>query len=157
MQKFTALLWGVAVSVIAVGGVIFGVSYWIQTQFGANYVAAFWLMILLCIAMFVGVLIAGMVQRTTLNGIVDFQAADDRGEVARFGAIKEVLRGQREFERDVRRAALPLAKNQAYVLTERQRLEDTRHRIETTAADDWYALPDHAGVEVSADDDEEWR
>ena len=155
MQKFTAMLYGVALSALTVGGVVFGISYWLESRFGASSVLVVWGGLGLCIAMFVGILIAGMVQRWTLNGIVDFQAADDRGEVARFGAIKEVLRGQREFERDVRRAALPLAKNQAYVINERQRLEDTRHRIETTAADDWYALPDHAGVEVS-DDDGEW-
>ena len=152
MQKLTAMLLTLSVVLFLVIGAVFGLSYWIESRFGANYVAAFWLMILLCIAMFVGVLIANMVQRTTLNGVIDFQAADDRGEVARFGAMKEMMRGQREFERDVRRAALPLAKNQAYVINERQRLEDTRQRIETDAADDWYALPDN--VEVS---EGEWQ
>jgi len=152
MQKLTALLWGVAVSVFVVAGAAFGISYWIETRFGATYVMVVWGGLALCIAMFVGVLIAGMVQRWTLNGIVDFQAADDRGEVARFGAIKEVLRGQREFDRDVRRAALPLAKNQAYVITERQRLEDTRRQVETDAAADWYALPDSMINEEWEDD-----
>jgi len=153
MQRFTALLWGVAVSVLAVAGLVFGISYWLESRFGATSVLVVWGGLGLCVAMFVGILIAGMVQRWTLNGIVDFQAADDRGEVARFGAIKEVLRGQREFERDVRRAALPLAKGQAYVIAERQRLEDTRRQIAVDDADSWYALPDN--VEVS--DDGEWQ
>lgn len=145
MQKLTALLISFTGAVAAIGGCIFLLSIWIESRFGAVYVAAFWLMVLLCVAMFVGVLIAGMVQRWTLHGIIGFQEADDRGEVARAHVYREMVRGQREFDKDVRRAALPLAKQHAMVLQERHMLE--AQRVQANSEDDWYAIPE-------ADDDD---
>ena len=153
MQKLTVLLWGIAAAVLSVGVFVFGISYWLESRFGASSVLVVWGGLGLCIAMFVGVLIANLVQRTTLNGIIDFQAADDRGEIARRAVEKEKIKGQNRYDQDVRRAAIVLAKTQAHAIVERGRLEDTRHRIEADDADSWYALPDN--IEVS-DDDGEW-
>lgn len=140
MQKLTALFVSLAGAIATIGGCVFLLSSWIESRFGAVYVAAFWLMILLCVAMFVGVLIAGMVQRWTLHGIIGFQEADDRGEVARANVYREMVRAQREFDKDVRRAALPLAKQQATVLEERRLLEAQRSK--ESSGDDWYVIPE---------------
>lgn len=140
MQKLTALFVSFALAITAIGGCIFLLSSWIENRFGAVYVAAFWLMILLCIAMFVGVLIAGMVQRWTLDGVIGFQEADDRGEVARANVYREMVRAQREFDKDVRRAALPLAKQHALAIEERRLLE--AQRVKESDGDDWYVIPE---------------
>lgn len=137
-----------AVASIAVPAIL--ATWWIEENFGEVGVVAAWLSILLCLALCVGALIAWLIQRTTLNALVDFQAADDRGEVARANVYREMLRGEREFSKDVRRAAMPLAKTQAQYLTERKQLEWKRQH--DTEEDDWYALPN--GQEVK--DGGEW-
>lgn len=138
MKNCTPLLGALATVILALGGLIYMITTWISDNFSPTAAAFFWLMLFGAIMLFVGVLIAGMIQRWTLNGIVDFQAADDRGEIARANVIREMIRGQREYDRDVRRAALPLAKQQAHVITERKQLE--MQNKATDEYDQWYAL-----------------
>lgn len=140
MKHLTTLFGAFALAIFAIGGLIYFVTSWISDNFGEIAAGAFWLMLFGALMLFLGVLIAGLIQRWTLNGIVDFQAADDRGEIARANVIKEMIRGQREFDRDVRRAALPLAKQQAHVIEERRQLEAQNRAAQDT--DDWYVLPE---------------
>lgn len=124
--------------VLAAGGLGILITVWIADNFGNWAAGAFWLMLFGAAMLLAGVGVAGLIQRWTLNAIVDFQAADDRGEVARANVIREMVRGQREFDKDVRRAALPLARQQAYVITERRQLEAQNK----PTGDDFYdALP----------------
>lgn len=138
-QELTALL-GVTLAVlVTIGGAVFGISQWIEDRFGPQYVAAFWLGVLFLVAYMLGQWRAGAIQKQTLDAIVDFQAADDRGEVARMGVFREIARSGREFDKDVRRAALPLARHHAAALTERHLLEAERKAPEV---DNWYVLPE---------------
>jgi hypothetical protein len=150
MNKFGSCLLAGAVAVSSVALPLLVAGWWIQENFGEIGVVVAGLSILLCVALCFGALIAWLIQRTTLNAIVDFQAADDRGEVARANVYREMMRGEREFSKDVRRAALPLAKQQAHYITERKQLEWKRQH--DTEEDDWYALP--GGQEVK--DGGEW-
>lgn len=129
-----------AAAILAIGILIYAITMWIVDNFGELAAGAFWLMLFGAIMLLLGVVVSGWVQRNTLNAMVDFQAADDRGEIARANVIKEMIRGQREFDRDVRRAALPLARQQAHVITERKQLEAQNRATRNT--DDWYVLPD---------------
>lgn len=138
MKNCAPVFGAFAAAILALGGLIYMITTWISDNFGTEIAAGFWLMLFGAFMLFLGVLIAGMIQRWTLNGIVDFQAADDRGEVARQNVVREMIRGQREFDRDVRRAALPLAKQQAHVITERKQLEMQGKAAQDEA--EWYAL-----------------
>lgn len=140
MQKVTALLVSVAAVALVVVGFVVLVSSWIESRFGPVWVVAVWAALGLCVAMFVGVLIAGMVQRWTLTGIVDFQAADDRGEIARTQMLREMLRGTNQYERDLRRLAGPIAKQQALAMQERLAFQAERKQNDTD--DSWYQLSD---------------
>ncbi len=140
MQKMTGLLLSFAAAALVVVGFVVLVSNWIESRFGPVWVVAIWAALGLCVAMFVGVLIAGMVQRWTLNGLVDFQAADDRGEIARANTMREIVRGANQYEKDLRRLAMPIAKQQALAMQERYALQAERKQGDT--GNSWYQLPD---------------
>lgn len=76
--------------IVSVG---FGVSAWMQANYGPDSVLAFWAMVFILSGVFAGWGMSLRTQRATLNAIVDFQAADDRGEVARAKVLQEVVRG----------------------------------------------------------------
>lgn len=139
MKNIAPAFLSISILIGAIGGILYGVTSWIEDRFGRMMAGAFWLMLFGALMLFLGVLIAGMIQRWTINGIVGFQEADDRGEVARANVIREMIRGQREFDRDVRRAAMPLARQQAGVMVERKQLEMQQQNGDKAAA--WYALP----------------
>lgn len=140
MQRLIGLLLSFAAAALVVVGFIVLVSSWIESRFGPVWVVAVWAALGLCAAMFVGVLIAGMVQRWTLNGLVDFQAADDRGEIARANVMREMVRGANRYEQDLRRLAAPIAKQQAAAMTERYML--SAERKQDARGDSWYQLPE---------------
>lgn len=140
MKHLTTLLGSFALAIFAIGGLIYFVTSWISDNFGELAAGAFWLMLFGALMLFLGVLIAGMIQRWTLNALVDFQDADDRGEVARANVVREMIRSQREFDKDVRRAASPLARQQAQVIDQRRQLEAQNRAAQET--DDWYVLPE---------------
>lgn len=56
------------------------------------------------------VLLVAWIFNLATRNIVNFQAADDRGEAARMNAIREMMRNNREYDKDVRRLALPMAR-----------------------------------------------
>lgn len=140
MKNITPAFLSIAILIGAIGGILYGVTSWIEDRFGEMVAGAFWLMLFGALMLFLGVLIAGLIQKWTINGIVDFQAADDRGEVARANVVREMVRGQREYDRDVRRMVMPLAKQQAIVMAERKQLE-AKQESEAKAAS-WWALPE---------------
>jgi hypothetical protein len=80
-----------------------GLVVWIRHDFGAQTAAITLLALSLVIAVTIGIVLALMVQRTTLNAIVDFQAADDRGEIARSRMLTEVVRNAGRIEHEAQR------------------------------------------------------
>ena len=57
------------------------------------------------------------VHNNTINGIVDFQAADDRGEVARARVYQEIMRG----DRDTMKIAANFGREQAKAIAAAER------------------------------------
>lgn len=78
---------------LVIVGIGVGVSAWMQANYGADSVLAFWAMVFVIVGIVAGWGMSLRTQRATLNAIVDFQAADDRGEVARAKVLQEVMRG----------------------------------------------------------------
>jgi len=81
------------------------------------------------------------VHNNTINGIVDFQSADDRGEVARMNAWRQVSKN----EGDVVRLAAKFGQEQARALTaaERTTWEAQRPQLAapTYSVDAWSVVP----------------
>ena len=81
-----------AVVVVSLLAALIALVVWLRYEFGATWAAAGLLLLFGTIAIVVGQLLSLATQRATLNAIVDFQAADDRGEVARAKMLTEVIR-----------------------------------------------------------------
>lgn len=89
----------VLVSLILLIATGFGVSYWIQIHYGHDAVAFFWISIVLLLVLFLAWWMNQRSTRMAFDAIIDFQAADDRGEVARARVLQEVVRATGHTER----------------------------------------------------------
>lgn len=95
-----------AVVVVSLLAALIALVVWLRYEFGATWAAAGLLLLFGTIAIVVGQLLSLATQRATLNAIVDFQAADDRGEVARANMWRELIRGQNKMAIDDNKHAL---------------------------------------------------
>lgn len=86
MTKWTAIV------VLAVLGALVGLVAWLRYEFDPTLAAVALLALFGVVVFAAGALMSLASQRATLNAIVDFQAADDRGEVARARMLTEVIR-----------------------------------------------------------------
>lgn len=86
MTKWTAIV------VLAVLAALVALVAWLRYEFSANIAAVALLALFGVVVLAIGQLLSLATQRATLNAIVDFQAADDRGEVARSRLLTEVVR-----------------------------------------------------------------
>lgn len=81
------------------------------------------------------------VHNNTINGIVDFQAADDRGEVARAKVYQEIMRG----DRDTMKIAANFGREQAKAIAAAERatweIEQRPTPALTYNADAWDVVP----------------
>ena len=96
LRVFALLMLTILGILLAVAGIGFVVSTGIQSMFGDVYVGAFWLVILVLGSFFGSQWWALKLFRAGGELIVDFQAADDRGEVARQRVTLESAKSQRE-------------------------------------------------------------
>lgn len=78
---------------VVIAGIGLGISAWMQNNYGADSVLVFWGLFLILAGIFGGWGMSLKTMRIVLNSIIDFQAADDRGEVARAKVLQEVVRG----------------------------------------------------------------
>lgn len=78
---------------VVIAGIGLGISAWMQNNYGSDSVLAFWGLFLILAGIFGGWGMSLKTMRIVLNSIIDFQAADDRGEVARAKVLQEVVRG----------------------------------------------------------------
>ena len=81
-----------AVVVVSVLVAITALIVWLRYEFGSISAVTGLLLLFGVVTLIVGWLLSLATQRATLNAIVDFQAADDRGEVARAKMLTEVIR-----------------------------------------------------------------
>lgn len=98
LKTITLLMLTVLAIIILLVGSVFGISAWVQANWGANAVAGVWAVIGAAGALFAGWGLSLKTQRATLNAIIDFQEADDRGEVARAKLLTEVVKGSWQGE-----------------------------------------------------------
>ena len=123
LQAFMMLVFGILAIMLIIVGAGFGISSWIQANYGASAVLMVWGGFILIGGIFAGWGMALKTQKATLENIVDFQSADDRGEVARAKVLQEVVRStwqgekQRYNEQPIsstsQRSALPVDWSQA--------------------------------------------
>jgi len=133
------LLWDrVALACIAL--LTIALAWWfVQFYFGDSGVrvtalgVALLLVLALVYVMFAGaVRMVTSVHNNTIQGIVDFQAADDRGEVARSKVLAEVVRGASRNGQDATRLAQQMTRGM--LQTERAAI---RAQPETAPVDRW--------------------
>lgn len=86
MTKWTAIV------VLAVLASLIGLIAWLRYEFDPTLAAVALLALFGVVVFAAGALMSLASQRATLNAIVDFQAAADRGEVARARMMTEVIR-----------------------------------------------------------------
>lgn len=70
---------------------------WLRYEFSPSTAAIALLALFGVIVFAAGSVLSLATQRATLNAIVDFQAADDRGEVERFRTMREYIKGQNKL------------------------------------------------------------
>lgn len=70
---------------------------WLRYEFSPSLAAIALLALFGVIVFAAGSLLSLANQRATLSAIVEFQAADDRGETERFRAMREYIRGQNKL------------------------------------------------------------
>lgn len=99
LRAFMMLVFGILAILLVIVGVGFGISSWIQTNYGASAVLMVWGGVILIGGIFAGWGMSLRTQRATLELIVDFQSADDRGEVARAKVLQEVVRSTWQGEK----------------------------------------------------------
>lgn len=100
MTKWTAIV------VLSVLGALAGLVAWLRYEFDPTLAAVALLALFGVVVFAAGALLSLASQRATLNAIVDFQAADDRGEVARANMWRELIRGQNKMAIDDNKHAL---------------------------------------------------
>ena len=96
LRVFALLMLTILGILLGVAGIGFVVSTGIQSMFGDVYVGVFWICLVVIGSIFCGWGMSLRTQRATLEAIIDFQAADDRGEVARQRVNLESAKTQRE-------------------------------------------------------------
>jgi hypothetical protein len=118
LQAFMMLVFGILAILLVIVGVGFGISAWIQANYGASAVLMVWGGFILISGIFAGWGMSLRTQRATLENLVDFQSADDRGEVARAKVLQEVVRStwQGEKQRYNEQPSLPAPQQQRYAL-----------------------------------------
>ena len=96
LRVFSLLMLTILGILLALAGIGFVISLGIQQMFGDIYVGVFWICLVIIGSIFVGQLWALKLFRAGGELIVEFQAADDRGEVARQRVNLESAKSQRE-------------------------------------------------------------
>ena len=96
LRVFSLLMLTILGILLALAGIGFVISLGIQQMFGDIYVGVFWICLVIIGSIFVGQLWALKLFRAGGELIVEFQAADDRGEVARQRVNLESAKTQRE-------------------------------------------------------------
>ena len=81
------------------------------------------------------------VHNATINGIVDFQAADDRGEVARARVLQEVVRSDRDYAKEVGRLAARFGQDQAKAITDANKQPLALPERSSFNPDAWGSVP----------------
>lgn len=79
-------------------------------------------------------LVVAYINNRATQNIISFQAADDMGETARMNMMREVVKGNNNYDKDVRRLALPVARQLARPASRAKEVEQ----------DDFYELSMYA-------------
>lgn len=85
------LLAALAFLVVAVG-VGWLVSSWVEGNYGPNAVLVLWVIVLVMVALFAGHKATLSTMKTVLGAYVEVQTADDKGEIARMGVQRELVK-----------------------------------------------------------------
>ena len=140
LKTITLLMMTVLAIIILLVGSVFGISAWVQANWGANAVAGVWAVIGAAGALFAGWGLSLKTQRATLDAIIDFQEADDRGEVARARLLTEVVKGAWQGEQHAARHAPALPSPTPTTLQLPAQTADNWQRVQLTASSEGWAV-----------------
>lgn len=85
------LLAALAFLVVAVG-VGWLISAWVEGNYGPNAVLILWAIVLILVAVFAGHKATLSTMKVVLNAYTEVQTADDKGEIARMGVQRELVK-----------------------------------------------------------------
>ena len=85
------LLAALAFLVVAVG-VGWVVSSWVEDNYGPNAVLVLWVLLLVLFGIFAGWKMTISTMQVVLNAYTEVQTADDKGEIARMGVQRELVK-----------------------------------------------------------------
>ena len=112
------MILALAFLVVAVG-IGWLVSSWVEGNYGPDAVLVFWAIVLVLGAVFAGHRVTLATMKTVLAAYVEVQTADDKGELARMGVQRELVKASiwGEQKRYAEPAALPAPSVQYPALT----------------------------------------
>ena len=104
--------------VVAVG-IGWLVSSWVEGNYGPDAVLVLWVLVLVLFAIFAGWKMTLSTMKTVLGAYVEVQTADDKGEIARMGVQRELVKASiwGEQKRYQEQPALPVPTPQYPALT----------------------------------------
>ena len=135
-----------ALLLFAVGAFI-GLAWYFFGQTGG--MVAFFVIVVLTIGLIIWLMVMGSINsvsniyRDAANTIVDFQSADDRGEVMRHMAT--MMKAGNQLDKSVLSLAGNLAKGQAKALTD-SHYNEQRLLEQNEVNDQWWNVPEFEGV-----------
>lgn len=99
IQTFMMLVLGILAILLVIVGAGYGISAYLDAEFGSFAVVAVWFFITNLATAFGVWKLALASFRVGGDAIVDFQAADDRGEVARAKVLQEIVKATWQGEK----------------------------------------------------------
>ena len=127
------MILALAFLVVAVG-IGWLVSSWVEGNYGPDAVLVFWAIVLVLGAVFAGHRVTLATMKTVLAAYVAVQTADDKGEIARMGVQRELVKASiwGEQKRYQEQPALPVPTPQYPALT-----ANWQHAQLTTSDSEW--------------------
>ena len=112
------MILALAFLVVAVG-IGWLVSSWVEGNYGPDAVLVLWVLVLVLFAIFAGWKMTLSTMKTVLGAYVEVQTADDKGEIARMGVQRELVKASiwGEQKRYQEQPALPVPTHQYPALT----------------------------------------
>jgi hypothetical protein len=119
LRALCLLLFAALAFLIVAVGIGWLVSSWVEANYGSNAVLVLWVLVLVLFAIFAGWKMTISTMKVVLAAYTEVQTADDKGEIARMGVQRELVKASiwGEQKRYQEQPALPVPTPQYPALT----------------------------------------
>jgi hypothetical protein len=92
LRALCLLLFAALAFLIVAVGIGWLVSSWVEANYGSNAVLVLWVLVLVLFAIFAGWKMTISTMKVVLAAYTEVQTADDKGEIARMGVQRELVK-----------------------------------------------------------------